>query len=314
MTAPADPTRERDRREDDVLERIAKVVGPGSPARGELFVGDDAAILRPLVGQVVVSTDVAVAGVHLDLSLFSVTDLGYKAVAAALSDLAAMGALARALVLAVTSPPGTDLEALHEGVAAAAAASGCPVVGGDLSRGGELAVAVTVIGECPGAGAVRRSGARAGDRLFVTGPLGRSAAGLRRRRAGAGLDDPAVLAHRRPRPLLAEGRAARGAGAHAMMDLSDGLGIDLHRLADASGVGFSLTSVPVAEGATADESISGGEDYELLVAAPDPRRLAEVFAARGLPAPIEVGEVVADVATRTLAGRPLERRGFEHRL
>ncbi|HQU26321.1 MAG TPA: thiamine-phosphate kinase [Acidimicrobiales bacterium] len=289
-------------------------MGPGSPARGELFVGDDAAILRPLVGQVVVSTDVAVAGVHLDLSLFSLSDLGYKAVAAALSDLAAMGALARALVLAVTAPPGTDLEALHEGVAEAAAAARCPVVGGDLSRGGELAVAVTVIGECPGAGAVRRSGARAGDRLYVTGPLGRSAAGLRRRRAGAGLDDVLVRAHRRPRPLLAEGRAARGAGAHAMMDLSDGLGIDLHRLADASGVGFALATVPVAEGATLEEAISGGEDYELLVATPDARRLAEVFAARGLPAPIEVGAVVADARTRTLGGRPLERRGFEHRL
>ncbi len=289
-------------------------MGPGSPARGELFVGDDAAILCPLVGQVVVSTDVAVAGVHLDLSLFSVADLGYKAVAGALSDLAAMGALARALVLAVTAPPGTDLEALHEGVAAAAVAAGCPVVGGDLSRGGELALAVTVIGECPGAGAVRRSGARPGDRLYVTGPLGRSAAGLRRRREGAGLDDALVLAHRRPRALLAEGRAARGAGARAMMDLSDGLGIDLHRLADASGVGFALDSVPVAEGATREEAISGGEDYELVVAAPDPGRLGEVFAARGLRAPIEVGEVVADVRARTLSGQPLERRGFEHRL
>lgn len=314
MSAPTDPTKERHRREDDVLERIAKIVGPGSPSRGELFLGDDAAILRPLVGEVCVSTDVAVAGVHLDLSLFPIEDLGFKAVTAALSDLAAMGARARALVLAVTAPEGTDLDALHAGVAEASALTGCPVVGGDLSRGAEVAVAVTVIGECPGRGAVRRSGARPGDRLVVTGPLGRSAAGLRRRRAGAALDDELVTAHRRPWPLLREGQAARGAGAHAMMDLSDGLGLDLHRLADASGVGFALERVPVADGATLEEATSGGEDYELLIATDDPGRLRLVFFDRGLRAPEEVGVVLADPSVRTLRGEPLARAGFQHRL
>jgi thiamine-monophosphate kinase len=314
MSAPADPTKERSQHEDDVLERIAKVVGSANVAPGEVHVGDDAALLRPLIGQVVVSTDVAVAGVHLDLGLFPIEDLGFKAVTSALSDLAAMGARPRALLTAVTAPPGTDLDALHRGIAEAAALTGCPVVGGDLSRGTEVAVTVTVLGECPGCGAVLRSGARAGDELVVTGPLGRAAAGLRRRREGASLDDELVLAHRRPWPLLSEGLAARGARAHAMMDLSDGLGLDLHRLADASGVGFVLDEVPVAPGATFDEAVSGGEDYELLIATDDPGRLRLVFYDRGLRAPITIGRVVGDAEVRTYRGERFARRGFEHQL
>jgi thiamine-monophosphate kinase len=314
MSAPADPTKERHQREDDVLERIAKILGPGSPAPGEVYLGDDAAVLRPLVGEAVISTDVAVGGVHLDLALFALADLGFKAVTAALSDLAAMGARSRALVVAVTAPEGTDLDALFGGVAEASALTGCPVVGGDLSRGRDVSVAVTVIGECPGRGSVRRSGAAAGDRLLVTGALGRAAAGLRRRRQGAPLDDELVVAHRRPWPLLGAGQAARSAGVHAMMDLSDGLGLDLHRLADASAVGFVLDEVPVAPGATRDEAVSGGEDYELLIATDDPGRLRLVFIDRGLPAPHDIGVVVSDPARRTLAGEPFARRGFQHRL
>jgi thiamine-monophosphate kinase len=281
---------------------------------GERHGGDDAAVLSPFVGEAIVSTDVAVLGVHLDAELFPLSDLGYKAVATAVSDLAAMGARPRGLVVAVTAPPGTDLESLHHGIAEAAAQTSCPVVGGDLSRGNEVAVAVTVFGECPGRGAVLRSGAKAGDELLVTGPLGRAAAGLRRRRAGAALSDELVRAHRRPWPLLSEGMAARGAHVHAMMDLSDGLGLDLHRLADASNVGFELTALPVAEGATFEEALSGGEDYELLIATNEPGRLRLMFVDRGLRAPITLGVVVSDRGVRTLAGEPLARRGFEHQL
>lgn len=281
---------------------------------GERHVGDDAAVLAPFVGEAIISTDVSVLDVHLAASLFPLQDLGYKAVTAALSDLAAMGARARALVVAVTAPPGTDLETLHRGVAEAAALTGVPVVGGDLSRGTEVAVAVTVVGECPGRGAVLRSGAKAGDELLVTAPLGRAAAGLRRRREGAALTDELVEAHRRPWPRLREGVAARDAQVHAMMDLSDGLGLDLHRLADASQVGFELREVPVANGATEEEAISGGEDYELLMSTDDPGRLRLVFADRGLGAPLAIGVVVGDPAVRTLRGEPFPRRGFEHQL
>ncbi len=282
--------------------------------RGERHVGDDAAVLAPFVGEAIISTDVSVLDVHLAASLFPLSDLGYKAVTAALSDLAAMGARPRALVVAVTAPPGTDLETLHQGVAEAAASTGVPVVGGDLSRGSEVAVTVTVLGECPGRGAVLRSGAQAGDELLVTAPLGRAAAGLRRRRAGAALSDELVEAHRRPWPRLREGVAARDAQVHAMMDLSDGLGLDLHRLADASKIGFELRDVPVAEGATEEEAISGGEDYELLMATNDPQRLRTVFLDRGLGPPITIGAVVGDPAVRTLRGEPFPRRGFEHQL
>jgi thiamine-monophosphate kinase len=314
MSTPTDPTKERSQREDDVLERITKIVTQDAVPSGERHVGDDAAVLKPFVGEAIVSTDVAVLGVHLDPELFSLRDLGYKAVMSALSDLAAMGARPRGLVVAVSAPAGTDLEELHTGIAEASAATGTPVVGGDLSSGRDVTVAVTVFGECPGRGAVLRSGAKAGDELLVTGPLGRSAAGLRRRREGVPLGDELVDAHRRPWPRLAEGMAARGAHAHAMMDLSDGLGLDLHRLADASNVGFSLSDVPVAEGATEEEAISGGEDYELLIATNDAARLRMIFYDRGLRAPLSIGVVEADPAKRTLRGEPLVRRGFEHSL
>ena len=314
---PADPLAllgEHPRQEDDVLERIVTIVGRHTIPKGESHIGDDAAVLAPFVGEALISTDVAVLGVHLDGSLFPLEDLGFKAVAAAVSDLAAMGGRPRGAVIAVCSPPGTDLEELHRGIADAAAVTNCPIVGGDLARSQDVSVAVTVFGECPGRGAVLRSGAKVGDTILVTGTLGRSSAGLRRRREGAALDDELVVAHRRPWPRRADGVAARNAGVNAMMDLSDGLGLDLHRLCDASHVGFALDSVPIAHGATSEEAISGGEDYELLMTTSDPSRLRMIFLDRGLRAPLSIGEVVADPGERTLGGEPLERRGFQHLL
>jgi thiamine-monophosphate kinase len=317
MPTPTDPTVPEgvySRREDDVIERIAQIVGQRHIPKGERHIGDDAAVLAPLVGQAVISTDVAVLDVHLDSQYFPLEDLGFKAVAAAVSDLAAMGARVRACVVAVTAPEGTDLDELHRGMADASIVTNCPIVGGDLALGHDVAVAVTVLGECPGRGAIYRSGAMAGDELLVTGALGRSAAGLRRRRAGAPLTDDLVMAHRRPWPRIAEGMAARGAGVHAMMDLSDGLGLDLHRLADASEVGFELSDVPVAEGATVEEAISGGEDYELLIATDDAARLRLIFQDRGLRAPLTIGRVVFDETTRTLKGEAFGPRGWQHQL
>ena len=311
---PPVPLGELVRHEDDVLQRIAAIVGRRIIPEGEVHVGDDAAVLAPFVGEALISTDVAVLGVHLEADLFPLEDLGFKAMASAVSDLAAMGARPRGAVVAVGSPPGTDLEELHRGIADAAAMTNCPIVGGDLTRSRDVSVAVTVFGECPGRGAVLRSGAKPGDELLVTGPLGRSAAGLRRRRAGAPLEDELVVAHRRPWPRLNEGLAARSAGVHAMMDLSDGLGIDLHRLADASGVGFVLAHVPVAAGATPEEAISGGEDYELLIATDDAPRLRLIFHDRGLLDPITIGHVVASKSERTYHAEEFVRRGWQHQL
>jgi thiamine-monophosphate kinase len=317
VNTPNDPPVSKNelvRREDAVLERIAAIVGRRNVPLGEVHVGDDAAVLAPFVGEMLVSTDVAVLGVHLDPALFPLEDLGFKAVASAVSDLAAMGGRPRAAVVAVSSPPGTDLEELHRGIADAASSTNCPIVGGDLTRSKDVSVAVTVLGETPGRGSVLRSGARAGDTILVTRPLGRSAAGLRRRRAGAPLSDPLVIAHRRPWPRIQEGIAARHAGAHAMMDLSDGLGIDLHRLADASGVGFVLTEIPVAEGASEQEAVSGGEDYELVITTSDPQRLLRVFAERSLETPIAIGLVVRDPGLRTWRGEIFTRDGWQHEL
>jgi len=205
-----------------------------------------------------------------------------------------------------------------DGVAAAAVASACPVVGGDVSASSQLVVVVTVWGSVLGPEAVTRSGARPGDVLVVSGPCGASAAGLRLLRAGGGTETSvgAALAarHRRPVALVAHGLAARRAGVHAMIDVSDGLALDLHRLADQSGIGFELDAVPVAEGARVDEALGGGEDYELVMAVgpDDLGRLAAAFAEAGLAAPIRLGVATADPQTRRLAGEPLGHLGFQH--
>jgi thiamine-monophosphate kinase len=286
-----------------------------------VWIGDDAAVLGAIEGRLVLTTDVAVAGVHADLDLIGLDDLGWRAFAGAVSDVAAMGARPLGAVIAVAGPPTTDLDLLYDGIAGASQAHGCPVVGGDLSTSAVLAVAVTVAGEVAGdPGAVLRSGAQPGDRLFVTGPLGASAAGLRAlrdphgRHGGAvgGPGEALAMAHRRPRARLAEGEWARRAGASAMIDVSDGFVADLGHLADASGVGFRLDSVPVAPGATTADALGGGEDYELVMAVPDPARVEAAFAEAGLRSPLLIGVCTADPAERTLEGQATATPGWEH--
>jgi thiamine-monophosphate kinase len=282
---------------------------------------DDAALVDvPGGGQVVVSVDSVVAGVHVDLSVCTPGDVGWKALMGALSDLAAMGAVPLGALVALCLPGGSGDGALALGVMAgmaeASAASGCPLLGGDLSEAGELVAAVTVLGTVEaGRGApVARSGALPGDAVLVTGACGGSAAGLRELRAGGSASGG--LAYRRPVARLGEGQVARRAGAHAMIDVSDGLALDLHRLADASGVGFALRDVPVAPGATLADALGGGEDYELVIAAgeADVAGLLGDFAAAGLREPIRMGTCTADPARRTLGDAPLERLGWQHRL
>jgi thiamine-monophosphate kinase len=209
-----------------------------------------------------------------------------------------------------------------EGVAEASQASGCPVVGGDVSAAGVLVVSVTVMGTLDGGAPVPRSGAAAGDVILLTGPCGGSAAGLRVLRSGAevaGLgpvEAALAAAYRRPVARLAEGEAARRVGASAMIDVSDGLALDLHRLADASGVGFILDSVPVAEGATPDDALGGGEDYELVVVIGAGRVDAgeRSWAGAGLRPLHRIGVVATDPTQRTLGGRDLAQLGWQHRL
>ena len=320
--------------EDAAIDRIRRATEglSGAAPPGEVWIGDDAALVRCPPGGLLLAVDAVVAGVHADLSLVSLADLGWKAHTVAVSDIAAMGGEPGHALVALCVPPGTEVDQVVGGLAAAAARWGCPVVGGDLSEADQLVAAVTVTGTIDEGGppALTRTGAAAGDRLFVTGPLGGSAAGLRllsaRAAEGPGLgglaesegwsalEEALVAAHRRPEARLAEGREARRAGASAAMDISDGLGVDLDRLARASGVGVRLWDVPVRPGATLEEALGGGEDYELVLASPDPDRLVAAFAAAGLRPPLVVGECTADPGERTLAGRPLARSGWEHRV
>lgn len=289
------------------------------PPPGEVWIGDDAAVLEAPGANLVLATDAVVGGVHADLGLVGIDDLGWKALAAAVSDIAAMGARPTHCLVSVIGPPDTDLDLMYGGLAAASRHWACPIVGGDLVSAALLVVSVSVVGVIPeGRGAVLRSGARVGDYLFVTGPLGASAAGLallRSRAAGAGggaAGERLVRSHRRPLARVAEGLAAAAGGARAMIDVSDGLAGDLAHLAGASSVGFELDHVPVAEGASEVEALGGGEDYELVFAAPDPAAVADAFTAAGLAPPQLMGRCVADTSVRRLRGQHLGRLGWEH--
>jgi thiamine-monophosphate kinase len=307
------------------------MLGSGIEAFG---LRDDAGVVAvPGGGSVVVSVDSVVEGVHVDLALSSPADMGWKALMGALSDLAAMGSSPLGALVALCVPGGSGEGELAfgimAGVAEASAASGCPVVGGDVSSAPSAVAAVTVLGTVPGGGApVSRSGAVPGDAIVVTGPCGGSAAGLRTlmeatrtpgvpaTTATTATASATATAYRRPRALLRAGDLARRAGAHAMIDVSDGLALDLHRLADASSVGFRLDDVPVADGATLDEALGGGEDYQLVFAVSRSvlDEVSSSFGEAGLPSPAQIGVVVADVAERTFRGRALDRLGWQHSL
>jgi thiamine-monophosphate kinase len=249
-------------------------------------IGDDAAVVEPPDGPLLLAADAVVAGVHTPADL-PLEDVGWKAVVVNVSDIAAMGGRPLHLLITVAAPPGTDLDRLFDGVADAARAYVCPVVGGDLTTADVLVVTVAVTGTVDGT-PVTRAGASPGEAIYVTGPLGAAAASGWRRR---------------PLARVAEGVDARGAGATAMIDVSDGLVADLGHIADESGVGFALDEVPVAPGATIHQALTGGEDYELVFSAPVAR----------LPVGFRIGVCTADPSERTLAGNPLPPAGgWEH--
>jgi thiamine-monophosphate kinase len=280
-------------------------------------VGDDTAVLD---GGLLFCTDVLTEGIHFDLRWSSPADVGWKALAVNLSDVAAMGGTPRAAVCGVVLAAGRpgEADAVAAGLMAAAAELGCPLVGGDTVVGSTLTLTVSVVGDAPASGAVLRSGAREGDSVFVTGPLGGARAALGALRDGDGADAVALARLQRPVPRLLEGRTAAAAGASAMIDLSDGLSSDLAHVCRASGVGALVqpAAVPVGPGATLDDALSGGDDYELCFTAADPARVAESFAAAGLDLPVPIGTVIggSEVLLVTPGGGtwPLAPGGWEH--
>jgi thiamine-monophosphate kinase len=239
-----------------------------------------------LAGGVVVTQDALVEGVHFRLAWISWRDLGWRAAAVNLSDLAASGADPEGLIVTLAAPGDVEVDdvlALYAGLGE----TGVPVLGGDTTRSEQLVLSVTAVGRServPG-----RAGARPGDALIVTGPLGAAGAAFRRQ------------TFVRPPLRLAEGKELAG-HAHALLDVSDGLAVDAAHIASRSGcrVSIELERVPLAGGAELDD-VGFGEDYELLAAVGQPTRFAEVGRC-------EEGEGVV----LTLNGEPYELGGWEH--
>ena len=314
-----------DLREDELLEAIRRVLSGAGP-EVVVGVGDDAAVLAPPTGQQVLTTDALVEGTHFERGRTSARELGAKAIAVNVSDIAAMGASPRAALCALTLSDAIDAAWVMElfgGMREACDEYALWLVGGNLARGRDVTIVVTVIGEVAPGRAGLRSGARPGDRLVVTGELGASAAGLRVARSTAAPDAAQlqlVRAHARPTARVGEAAVLARHGATAMIDVSDGVALDLSRLCAASGVGvrLELDAVPVAAGATRAEALGGGEDYELLATLPSEE--AVTGAASDLSSGFGVAltriGVMMDEGLVAVAGdgveRALEPAGWEH--
>lgn len=299
--------------------------------------GDDAAVVAAPDGRFVVTTDTMLEGADFRLGWSRWHDLGWKAVATNLIDVAAMGARPTSLVVALAVPPSTRVAALEElarGLADAidAMAPGVGVVGGDLGTARHGVIAVTAFGDLEGRAPVLRSGARAGDAVWLVGALGLAATGLRHlfaaavdeaaepvgdaaERLRAGEHGASIEAQLAPVTPIGAGTLLADLGATAMLDVSDGLALDAARVARASGVRIALDAAAVAlaaPGAPLEAALHGGEDHALLVTLP--AGVAPPAALAGHPVR-RIGAVEATAAgaegTVTLDGEPLEPRGWD---
>ena len=301
-------------------------------ARGDRLVrgpGDDASVVRAR-DFAVTSIDAVSDGTHFSLDTHSPEDIGHKALATALSDLAAMGAEAGEAYVALALPRGFGAaRSLVAGMEELAARHGVTIAGGDVIAADSLTVTVCVTGWADDENQlIGRDGARPGDELWVTGELGGAAAGLLLLQERAPSPDLALIErHRRPEPRLAAGAALARAGASAMIDLSDGLATDARHIAERSGcmLVIDLARLPIAPGvqAVADAvgrdplelAAAGGDDYELLVAAPPDRRadIERAAADAGVSlSHLGGAETGTGVVLRTPGGGTLELAGYEH--
>ncbi len=255
-----------------------------------LGIGDDAAVLERVAAPLVWTIDASVEGTHFERALLTTADIGYRAFQAAASDLGAMGARPLAALSALELPRGfarRELDALTRGQAQAARECGCPIVGGNVARGPVLAVTTTLLGTA--SRPLRRSGARAGDEVWLVGDVGLAAAGLallqRRPKRGGRGESLCIAAWRRPRALVAQG-ARLGGRAHALIDVSDGLAGDAGHLSADSGVRLVIEAAALEEILRPDLvdaarelgreplelALHGGEDYALLATGLKARR------------------------------------------
>ncbi len=308
-------------------ESLRRTISRLNPATSALVgPGDDCAVIAALDGSFVVTTDTMVEGHDFKSVWSSGFDLGWKAVATNLADVAAMGARPTVLTVALVAPSDTEiswLEAFADGLKAGceALAPGCGVVGGDLAAGEQIVIAVTAHGSLEGRAPVLRSGAKIGDIVAVAGTLGRAAAGLALLQSGnAGAIsayDDLVNTQLRPNPPISSGIEAAEAGATAMLDLSDGLARDAARIARASGVslsidekqlqGFEAVLEQAAQAIEADPKIwviGGGEDHSLLATFDSKSQIPRSFKPIGVV--VEAGK-----AEVFLGGQPLNEQGWD---
>jgi thiamine-monophosphate kinase len=297
-------------RETLIVERIRQLakdsVGDRTIVRG---IGDDCAILRPNVNEdLVFTSDFFLEGRHFTLTTHKAADIGHKALARSLSDLAAMGAEPVFCLVSLAVPArlcGAWINGFYKGLLTLAAQYRLTLAGGDLARFEKVTVDIICCGRVPRGKALLRSGARPGDRIYVTGELGGSALGFETRKGKP------WRRHLRPDPRVTAGIALRMAGISSAMDLSDGLSLDLVRLCRESRTGAEITSeLPLAAGASMDQALHGGEDYELLFTASPRRRIPPHL---GLLPVTEIGVMTGKHPGKVLLdGRSLPAKGFEH--
>jgi thiamine-monophosphate kinase len=281
---------------------------PGSPV--VLGIGDDCAIYRPRgsADDLLFTSDLFIEGVHFLRETHKAADVGRKALARSLSDIAAMGGLPRFCLVSVCMPEWANekwIDGFFESLVRLANESGAALAGGDLSKGQTFACDVTVCGAVPRGTALRRDGARQYDEIYVSGALGGSALGLDSRKPKA------WKRHLNPEPRLKLGVYARERlRATAAIDLSDGLSLDLQRLCLASGTAAAITDPPRFPGASPEQALHGGEEYELLFTVPQGTRAPDRF--ENVPL-TRIGTIVKGPSGEVrLNGTVLPPLGFDH--
>jgi thiamine-monophosphate kinase len=262
--------------ERQLIEHIRRLAGTKqSHSRAVIRgIGDDTAVLRfKPVNELLVTTDLCVEGFHFRREWHPANCIGHRCLARGLSDIAAMGGEPTACFLSIGLPedlPQRWVTQFVHGLAALARRFGVELAGGDTSGANAITADIVVVGQVPRGKAILRSGAKPGDRIFVTGELGESAATLQRLFAGEKIRSSRQNRHFYPNPRIAVGQYLRRKGlATAMIDLSDGLSVDLSHICDESRVGSMIRAaqIPVARKATLELALHGGEDYELLFTA-----------------------------------------------